>query len=165
MPDERQDEPEDLDHPPAFFPYDEENGEVVEVSPGEPVECQVEAVFAAQSGDTVQKFVLLTDGQRKLPIVIGGYEATAITFALENQQPDRPMTHDLFAKVLERLNVDVEKVLIDDLMGATYYAKIFMTSDGEELIVDSRPSDALALAVRVGCPIYVAEGILEAHDQ
>lgn len=162
MEDERQEEPEDLDRPPSFFPYEDETlGVEPALDPGEPVEVKVEAVFAAQSGQNIQRFVLLSDGTRKLPIVIGGFEASAITYPLEGQQPDRPMTHDLMRNLLERLGGVVKQVLIDDLWGSTYYAKIVMEHNGEEMVIDSRPSDAIALAIRVDAPIFVADGILD----
>ena len=164
MENEHPEEPEDLDRPPSFFPYEDEppGGETV-VEPGDPIEVKVEAVFAAQSGQNIQRFVLLSDGTRKLPIVIGGFEASAITYPLEGQQPDRPMTHDLMRNLLDRLGADVKQVLIDDLWGSTYYAKIIVEHKGEEMIIDSRPSDAIALAIRMDAPIFVADGILDQH--
>ncbi len=162
MPEEFPDDPGEYEKPPPFFPYDENSP--IEEHPGdygEPVEVQVEAVFMAQTGEQVQRFVLLSDGERKLPIVIGPFEATSITLALEGQHPDRPMTHDLMKSIIERLDTRVERIVIDDLWGSTYYAKIVFSKDGEEMEIDSRPSDAIALAVRFEAPIYVAEGILE----
>jgi bifunctional DNase/RNase len=163
MPEERPDEPEDLDRPPSFFPYgDDDPVEERPLSYGDPVEVEVEAVFSAQAGDQIQRFVLLSDGERKLPIVIGPYEATAITLPLDGAQPDRPLTHDLIRNILDKLDVDIERILIDDLWGNTYYAKIILKVEDEEVEIDSRPSDAIALAVRFDAPIYVAEGILNA---
>jgi bifunctional DNase/RNase len=162
MPEELPDDPGEFESPPSFFPYDEESP--IDHHPGdygEPVEVQVEAVFMAQSGDQVQRFVLLSDGERKLPIVIGPFEATSITLALEGQHPDRPMTHDLMRNLIERLDGSVDRIVIDDLWGTTYYAKIYVKHAGEEKEIDSRPSDAIALAVRFEAPIFVADGILE----
>ncbi|MCU0317037.1 MAG: bifunctional nuclease family protein [Fimbriimonadaceae bacterium] len=163
MSEDRQDEPGDLDQPPSFFPYEEGVGEKPDTDFGEPIACRVDAVFAAQAGDNIQRFVLLTDGERKLPIVIGLYEATAITLPIEGQQPDRPMTHDLLRNILERLEAVVDRIVIDDLWGSTYYAKIFLKFGNEEIVIDSRPSDAIALAVRTDAPIYVAERILDVN--
>ncbi len=162
MPDERPGEPEDFDRPPPFFPYDESTP-VPEgpVDYGEPVLVQVSGVYAAQSGDQVQRFVLLTDDERRLPIVIGPFEATAISLALEGTQPDRPLTHDLVKSMLERLECSIDRVVIDDLWGSTYYAKVYLRQGDEELEIDSRPSDAIALAVRFDANIYVADGIME----
>ncbi|MBX3115186.1 MAG: bifunctional nuclease family protein [Fimbriimonadaceae bacterium] len=163
MPDEPREEPEDLDQPPAFFPYEEPTPVDDEIDYGNPVEVRVEAVFAAQAQDSIQRFVLLSDGSRKLPIVIGGFEATAISSHIGNHQPDRPMTHDLLKKVIERLGGEVKRIDIDDFLGSTYYAKILLDTGNEDMVIDARPSDAIALAVRVDAPIFVAEGILEQH--
>ncbi len=163
MSEEPRDNPDDLDLPPPFFPYDELSQPAEIADMGEPVEVRVEAVFAAQPDESVQHFVLLTDGSRKLPIAIGGFEATAISFHLSNHQPDRPMTHDLIKKMIERLGGDVVRIDIDDFLGSTYYAKIMLRSGKEEMVIDSRPSDAIAIAVRADAPIYVAEGILDQH--
>lgn len=164
MAEERHDEPEDFDQPPSFFPYEEAAELDAVESMGEPVEVQVEAVFAAQSQDAIQRFVLLSDGSRKLPIVIGGFEAMAISLHLDKHQPDRPMTHDLLARVVDKLGGQVLRIIIDDFLGSTYYAKVVLEdATAEEMVIDSRPSDAIALAVRAGAPIFVAEGILEQH--
>lgn len=158
---EKPEEPDDLDRPPAFFPYDSnDEAETEAIEPGEPVEVRVEAVFSAQNNQQIQRFVMLSDGRRKLPIVIGGFEATAIAYPLEGQQPDRPMTHDLFKNVLDRFGVGVKRIMIDDLWGSTYYAKIVFEVGSEEITLDSRPSDAIALAMRMNAPIFVSEGIL-----
>ena len=162
MSDDRADEPEDLDTPPSFFPYEDDDDEEQRFTGStEPVKVRVEAVFATQTAEGKQYFVLLSDGERKLPIVIGQFEAAAITFPLEGQQPDRPMTHDLFRNVLQRLEIGIKRVYIDDLWGTTYYAKVVIEKGGEELIIDSRPSDAIAMAVRCDAPIFVADGILD----
>lgn len=165
MPEDFADEPGDLERPPSFFPYDGWPEEERPTSFGEPVEVRVDAVYAAQSGNQVQRFVLLTDGNRKLPIVIGMFEATAISLTLDRSQPDRPMTHDLIKNLLDRVGATVEKVVIDDLLGSTYYAKIHLRVGKSLMEVDSRPSDAIALAVRFECPILVADGILEFGGQ
>jgi len=162
MPDELPDEPEDLDRPPAFFPFEMDAPEPHEGgSYGEPVEVQVVAVFAAQAGDQIQRFVLLSDGERKLPIVIGPFEATAISLPIEGTRPDRPLTHDLIKNMLDRFDVTLDRIVIDDIWGGTYYAKLYLKKGKEEIEMDSRPSDAIALAVRFEAPIFVADGILE----
>jgi bifunctional DNase/RNase len=162
MPEESHEEPGSFETPPSFFPYDDFDPMVEkEGSQGEPVAVRVEGVYVAQSGSEVLRFVLLTDGARKLSIVIGEAETHAIALPLEGKTPQRPMTHDLLAAFVERLGAKVEKVFIDDLFGSTYYAKIFVNHAGEDMTIDSRPSDAIALAVRLGTPIYVADQILE----
>ncbi len=111
-----------------------------------------------------QHFVLLRDNKgRRAPIWVGQFEAWAISFALEGDAPERPMTHDLFKIILDRLGATVERVIIDDLWNETFYAKIGLVKpDGETLEIDSRPSDAIAIALRAHAPIYVAEFVLEA---
>ena len=108
------------------------------------------------------EFVLLRDEQRRcLPIWIGPWEALAILMKLEETIPRRPMTHDLMNSIIEKLGARVEKIVVDDLSNNTFYAKVYLTIDGREVIVDSRPSDAIALALRAEAPIYVAESVMQ----
>lgn len=107
-------------------------------------------------------FVLLRDNRgRQVLIWIGRYEAYAISLALEGTTPDRPMSHDLMKNIMDRLGGKMERVVIDDLWHETYYAKIAVTTSGRAVDVDSRPSDAIALALRAKAPIYVAESVLQ----
>lgn len=164
MADESPEESENFDTPPPFFPYEEGEGPWRNTDGyGEPVQVQVDGVYAAQTNERVDRYVILSDGLRKLPIMIGAFETVAITLPLENQQPERPMTHDLMAVIIDRLEAHVDRIVIDDLWNTTYYAKIYLKARGssEEMEIDCRPSDAIALAVRVNAPIYVADGILE----
>ncbi|MDP9068100.1 MAG: bifunctional nuclease family protein [Actinomycetota bacterium] len=110
-----------------------------------------------------QPIVLLkeSDGDRYLPIWIGAVEATAIAFALQGIQTPRPMTHDLMRDILGETRVAVERILISELVDQTFYALIRMSSDGRTVEVSSRPSDAIALAVRINAPIYAAEEVLD----
>ena len=110
-----------------------------------------------------QPIVLLkeADGERYLPIWIGAVEATAIAFALQGIQTPRPMTHDLLRDILTETDVTVERILISELVDQTFFATIRMSQDGKALEVSSRPSDAIALAVRINAPIYGAEEVLE----
>lgn len=101
------------------------------------------------------------DGNRRLPIIIGAFEAQAIALELEKIQPPRPMTHDLLRDTLEAVGAEVLDVLIDELREGTFFAKIRYVHDGEEGQLDSRPSDAVALAVRVDAPIFVAPSVME----
>lgn len=155
---------DNLNEPPSFFPS-EEGEEPPQINLGEPIEVQVEGVFVAEREGQISHFVLVSDGERKLPILIGPFEAHAISQALENGRSDRPMTHDLLKTVIERLDGDVDRVVIDDLWNTTYYAKIFLQKGNEEIGIDSRPSDAIAVAVRFDVPVYVSEGILEAAEE
>jgi len=96
-----------------------------------------------------------------LPIWVGVYEANAIALEIEKVQTPRPMTHDLLKNVLTGLNVHVQKVVVSDLKDDTFYALIWMERDGQTLSMDSRPSDALALALRLDCPIFVEDQVLK----
>ena len=110
-----------------------------------------------------QPIVLLKEanGERYLPIWIGAVEATAIAFALQGIQTPRPMTHDLIRDILQETAVEVERITISELVDQTFYASIRMQAGGSTLEVSSRPSDAIALAVRLGSPIFGAEEVLE----
>lgn len=101
------------------------------------------------------------EGSRRLPIVIGGYEAQAIALELEKIQPPRPLTHDLLKSCLDKLGADVDAVVVDDLRDGTFFAKIRYTQAGVEDELDARPSDAIAVGVRVGAPIFVEDHVME----
>jgi bifunctional DNase/RNase len=101
------------------------------------------------------------NGLRRLPIVIGGFEAQAIAVALERMQPSRPLTHDLMKNFMMAFNVDLHEVVICDLQEGIFYSKLLCSNDKDTVEIDSRTSDALALAVRFGCPIYTYENILD----
>ncbi|MDX1639636.1 MAG: bifunctional nuclease family protein [Balneolaceae bacterium] len=100
-------------------------------------------------------------GNRRLPIIIGTFEAQAIALELEHIKPPRPMTHDLLKNVIKSFGAEMEQVFINDLSEGTFYAQIIYNRNGEQLELDARPSDAIALAIRFDASIYVAEGILE----
>jgi bifunctional DNase/RNase len=102
-----------------------------------------------------------TNGNAVLPIWVGIYEANAIALEIEKVQTPRPMTHDLLRNVLLGLNVRVHKVVVNELREDTFYALIWVERDGQVMSIDSRPSDALALALRVDCPIFVDEEVLK----
>ena len=110
-----------------------------------------------------QPIVLLKEasGDRYLPIWIGAVEATAIAFALQGIQTPRPMTHDLMRDMLNEAHIEVERIVISELVDQTFFANIRMTGNGNTIDVSSRPSDAIALAVRLGSPIFGAEDVLE----
>jgi hypothetical protein len=101
------------------------------------------------------------NGLRRLPIVIGGFEAQAIAVALENMHPSRPLTHDLMKNFMTAFNLQLQEVYICDLQEGIFYSKLVCHNSNDTIEIDSRTSDALALAVRFGCPIYVYEHILE----
>jgi uncharacterized protein len=154
-------EPDDLEDPPPFFPAELTGDVRMPTDLGDLVEVSVEGVYAVENGGQTSRFVLLAEGGRKLPILIGPFEAQAISFPLEGARPDRPMTHDLLKTIIDRLDGDVDRVVIDDLWNTIYYAKVYVKKGKEEMEIDARPSDAIAIAVRYDVPILVAEGILE----
>ena len=110
-----------------------------------------------------QPIVLLKEasGDRYLPIWIGADVATAIAFALQGIQTPRPMTHDLLRDILTGTNVEVERIIISELVDQTFFAVIRMVANGRTTEVSSRPSDAIALAVRINAPIYAGEEVLD----
>ncbi len=101
------------------------------------------------------------NGLRRLPIVIGGFEAQAIAVALEKMNPSRPLTHDLMKNFLNAFAIDLHEIIICDLQEGIFYSKLVCSSENDTIEIDSRTSDALALAVRFGCPIYTYENIME----
>lgn len=101
-------------------------------------------------------------GQRRLPIVIGSFEAQAIAVAMERMVPNRPLTHDLFKNALDTFNIELREVVINNLLDGIFYARLVCVKSGEVFEIDSRTSDAIAMAVRFDCPIYTYDFILEA---
>ncbi len=102
-----------------------------------------------------------TSGNRRLPIVIGGFEAQAIAVAMERMIPNRPLTHDLFKNTLDTFEVDLKEVVINNLLDGIFYAQLVCERDGQEFVIDSRTSDAIAMAVRFKSPIYTFDFIME----
>jgi uncharacterized protein len=110
-----------------------------------------------------QPIVLLktADGNKFLPIWIGHPEAAAILMKLQSQAPPRPMTHDLVSDMLERLGAQIVRITVTELRENTFYAQITVQQDGGEIEIDSRPSDAIALAIRAEAPIFAADSVIE----
>lgn len=102
-----------------------------------------------------------TDGRRVLPIWMGVFEANAIALQIENVSPPRPMTHDLLRNVIHDLKADVRKVVVSDLKDNTFYAIIHLVAQGEPVVIDARPSDAIALALRVRAPIFAEDTVID----
>jgi len=124
--------------------------------------AEVYGVFAARSLLGVSPVVVLrSEDGRLLPIYIGLAEAMAINSALKNRIPPRPMTHDLLVDIIGKLNARVERVVIDDLVDNTFYARVVLKCNDYEVEVDARPSDSIAIAVRIGCPIYIDNKVLD----
>ncbi|HJZ13054.1 MAG TPA: bifunctional nuclease family protein, partial [Acidobacteriota bacterium] len=122
---------------------------------------------------TNMPIVILADleGNRILPIWVGFFEANAIALQMENVATPRPMTHDLLKSIISGLNATVKKVVVNNLWDNTFYALVFLETNGETVAIDSRPSDAIALALRMKSPIYVEEEVISkaksiegAHD-
>ena len=129
------------------------------------VEAELSRIIINETSD--QQIIVLKErnGKRSFPIVIGIVEIFAIDRRLKGIQPPRPMTHDLLDSVIENLGAKIEKIVISDLRNHTFYAKIYLTSNGHSIEVDSRPSDAIALGAASNAPIYVAEHVLERISQ
>lgn len=124
------------------------------------IEVRVNGIFLTQS--QASGIILKEkDGNRTLPIVIGEYEAQSIALALEDLKPPRPITHDLTVNLLDSIGVTIESVIISELKENTYYAIIRIQKELETLEIDARPSDAIALAVRLGTNIFVNETVMD----
>jgi bifunctional DNase/RNase len=118
------------------------------------------------SNNTTNYSVLLTEirGNRRLPVVIGAFEAQAIALAMEKMTNSRPMTHDLFKNVFDRLNIELREVIINDLVDGVFHSVLVCEYNGHIETIDSRTSDAIALAMRFKCPIHTFEFIMEASS-
>jgi uncharacterized protein len=101
------------------------------------------------------------EGNRRLPVVIGSFEAQAIAVSMEGMTPNRPLTHDLFKNTLDLFSIDLKEIIINNLLDGIFYAKLVCEREGEMIEIDSRTSDALALAVRFKCPIFTYDFILD----
>ena len=126
------------------------------------VEMKIRGLMVDPS--TNSPVVILKDpnSEAVLPIWVGLYEANAIALEVEKSSTPRPLTHDLLKNVVMGLNAQVQRVVVSELRGDTFYAVIWMEQNGEIVAIDARPSDALALALRSDCPIFVAEEVLQA---
>jgi bifunctional DNase/RNase len=129
------------------------------------VEVELSRIIINEASD--QQIIVLKErhGERGFPIVIGIVEVFAIDRRLKGIKPPRPMTHDLLDEVIKNLGATVEKIVINDLRNHTFYAQIFLSSNGKTIEIDSRPSDAIALAAASNTPIYVAEHVFEQTSQ
>jgi bifunctional DNase/RNase len=125
------------------------------------VEMVVESVRVHMLSSRHVVILKETERDRYLPIWIGPWEASAIAMRLQGLSPERPLTHDLFANALEAIDARVSRVVISDLTDETFHARLFVERDGHVGEVDARPSDALALAVRVGAPIFAVLSVLD----
>ena len=125
------------------------------------IPMEVARILIRETNDTHVVELREMDGQRVFPIMIGINEAAAINRRILGQEPPRPQTHELLASVIDHLGASLERVLISDLRDGTFYARLFLSHNGEILDIDSRPSDALALGVATDVPIFVEEHVLD----
>lgn len=126
---------------------------------------ELEIIALSHSVTQSQNYAIVLgelEGNRRLPIVIGGYEAQAIAVVLERMTPNRPLTHDLFKNTLSSFGIEIKEIIISNLVDGIFYSELICEKDGEVLKIDSRTSDALALAVRFECPIFTYEFIMDA---
>ena len=125
---------------------------------------ELNIIALANSESSQGNYALILEelkGFRRLPIIIGGFEAQAIAISLEKMQPNRPLTHDLFKNTLEISGISISEVIISELVGGAFHALLIgKKADGSPLQVDARSSDAIAIAVRFGCPIFTTEAIM-----
>ena len=126
-----------------------------------PVHMELSRIFISENADQQVIYLKEVDGERGFPIVIGIFEATSIDRRVKGMASPRPLTHDLLANVIDHLGGTLQDVLISELRDHTYYARLRIRSEGELIEVDSRPSDAIALAVSADVPIYVNEEVIE----
>lgn len=113
------------------------------------------------SGGAYALILSEAEGNQRLPIIIGSFEAQAIALELENIKPPRPMTHDLLKNFVLSFNTEIKQIFINDLSEGTFYAQIIYERDNQLIEIDARPSDAIALAVRFNAPIYVNQEVLD----
>ncbi|MFD2247626.1 bifunctional nuclease domain-containing protein [Pontibacter ruber] len=124
---------------------------------------QLEILGLSSSQSQTGSFALVLgerDGNRRLPIIIGMFEAQSIAIQIEKINPNRPLTHDLFKTFAEQVNVSITEILISDLKEGVFYSKIMCTDGSREFELDARPSDAIAIGLRFGVPIYTVESVL-----
>jgi len=113
-----------------------------------------------------EQIIILSEkgGERYLPIVIGICEANAVRYHVHGIHPPRPLTHDLLKNVISALGGEVVRIVVNDLSDRTFFARIVVETENGEIEIDARPSDAIALAIRVGCPIYIEEQVLDKNE-
>lgn len=126
------------------------------------IQVDIVGLSATPTGPSSYALILKeVGGDRRLPIIIGSFEAQAIALEMEGIKPPRPLTHDLIKNILDGLGVNIIEVVVTDLKDGTFYAKIYLELNGTTYEIDSRPSDAIAVALRCGVPIYVNEEVME----
>jgi hypothetical protein len=127
------------------------------------IQCEILGLSSSPSTGGAYAILLKEiDGNKRLPIIIGAFEAQAIALEIEGIKPPRPLTHDLLKQLTDNLGASVIEVIVDELRENTFYAKIILEVSGFTQEIDARPSDAIALAVRAQAPIYVSAAVLQA---
>lgn len=131
------------------------------------MEVRMELARIVISETSDQQVIVLRekDGERSFPIIIGIFEAVSIDRHLKGIEIPRPLTHDLVRNVIREMGGELERIVVNDLHDNTFYARLHVQRDGEDIEVDSRPSDAIALAVRTGCPVFVEDSVLDKVSQ
>jgi len=126
------------------------------------IKLKVMGISYSQTQSGAYALLLIEEnGDRRIPIIIGGFEAQAIVIKLENLEPPRPLTHDLIKKIADQFDITVVEVVIHKLEEGVFFSKLICNNGKKEYDIDSRTSDAVAIALRFGCPIYIHEDILE----
>jgi uncharacterized protein len=126
------------------------------------VKLKVMGISYSQTQSGAYALILIEEnGERRIPIIIGGFEAQAIVIKLENLDPPRPLTHDLFKKFADEFNISITEVMIYKLEEGVFFSKLVCSNEAKTYSIDSRTSDAVAIALRFGCPIYITEEILD----
>jgi uncharacterized protein len=126
------------------------------------IKLKVMGISYSQTQSGAYALLLIEEnGERRIPIIIGGFEAQAIVIKLENIEPPRPLTHDLIKKIADQFNIAVSEVMIYKLEEGVFFSKMVCNNGDKEYSIDSRTSDAVAIALRFGCPIYIDNDILE----
>ncbi len=129
------------------------------------IDCRLSKVVMSESHDRQIIVLEETEGTRKFPIIIGFLEVFAIHRFVNNEVPPRPLTHELVGNIMEKLDIKLERVVVTELKDMTFYADLVLSQDGKERHIDSRPSDAIALAVQSGAPIMVDEEVINQAAQ
>lgn len=126
------------------------------------IKLKVMGISYSQTQSGAYALLLIEEkGDRRIPIIIGGFEAQAIVIKLENLEPPRPLTHDLIKTFADQFDITISEVMIHKLEDGVFYSQLVCTNGNKEYSIDSRTSDAVAIALRIGCPIYINEDILE----
>ncbi len=129
------------------------------------VECEMHRLVMSETQDRQLVILKEKEGERKMAIVIGFWEVWAISRTVNNTPPPRPLTHELFGNVLDELDVTLERIIVNDLRNDTFYGRLILKQNGRTYDVDTRPSDAMALAVQKDADIFVEEDVLAEASQ